>query len=106
MRRFMKKYWFSYIVEAIIAILLLIINVKVFFVYAFIAILVTLDRKTDYLRALIRVFQVANETKIMAIQRKVGVTDADLKEMTYETEEKLSEEQLESLQKDLKAIYS
>jgi len=46
---------------------------KTFLIYAFLTICVWIDISVNYLRKLIRVFQIANEAKIMEIMKKLDI---------------------------------
>ena len=56
---------------------------------------------SDYLRKLIRVYQVTNECKLMGIIKKLKVTKEELQEIGDETENSLTEEQRKSLFQDM-----
>ncbi len=94
----------TYLFELILATILILIDLRLFLVYAFMALLIGLDMKVDYLRKLVRVFEVWNETKLIAIQRKMQITNEDITKIAEENMEKLTEEQRKSLEKDLQDI--
>ena len=94
-----------YGVEFIIALILISIDLKWFLVYAFMALIFALDMKVDYLRKLIRVFQVANEVKIIAIQRHLKISNEEIEKITKEALDNLSEEQRKFLEKDIQDLY-
>ena len=99
------KSYIIYTIEFIVAIVFISIDLKWFLVYAFMSLIFALDRKVDYLRKLIRVFQVANEVKITAIQRHLKISEKDIRIITQETMDNLSAEQRELLEKDIADLY-
>ena len=96
----------KYAVEIIIAALLLIYvsDIRWFLMFFFVEVLVGSWYQTDYLRKLIRVFQVANETKIMAIANKVGVEKGEIERMLKEAEQKAGSENWKQVEKDFADI--
>ena len=51
------------------------------------ALIFALDMKVDYLRKLIRVFQVANEVKIIAIQRHLKISNEEIEKIKQQLPE-------------------
>ena len=96
-----KRSWWTYLIELVIAIILIAIRLEVFLVYAFFSIVFKIDMATDYLRKLIRVFQVTNEGKLRGIIRKLNISDEELQELGDEVENSLTDEQRKSLYKDM-----
>lgn len=94
-----------YGVEFVIALIFISIDLKWFLIYAFMAVMFGLDMKVDYLRKLIRVFQVANEVNIIAIQRHLKISNQEIEKINKETLDNLSEEQRKFLEKDIHDLY-
>ena len=93
-----------YSFELAVAAFALWLNQSLFFLYAFISLIFAVDSKFNRMRRLVRVFQVANETKLLAIARKVGVTPEDFEAIGAEVEAQLSPEQRKDLEADLNAV--
>ena len=99
-----KKNIWKYIIEVLISILIISFSFEAFLVYVYIILLIKMDMTTDYLRKLIRVFQVANEAKLAAIARKLKITDEEYADIAKETQGNLTPEQWKSLEEDIKSI--
>lgn len=95
----------TYTIEFIVAVVIILIDLKWFLVYAFMALNIGLDLKVDFLRKVLRVFQVGNETKLMAIQQKLKISDEELKRISNKYMDKLTKEQSDSLEKDYQDIF-
>jgi len=76
-------------------------DIRWFLLYFLVISLVTSERRTDYLRKLIRVFRVTNEGKLLAILKKLNITSDELQEIWDEVENNLTEDQRKSLFKDM-----
>jgi len=92
-------YWFEILAGGVI--LLFIEDTRWFLFYLLIILLLTSEIRTDYLRKLIKVFQVTNEGKLMGIIKKLNITNEELQEIGDEVENNLTEEQRESLYQDM-----
>ncbi len=93
-----------YGIELIVAAILMWIDQRLFWLYFFIITMYLIDSRTDYLRKIIRVFQVFNETKIMTIMKKLNISEEEIKKTLEKTKESLSAEKWESLERDFKDI--
>ncbi len=93
----------GYSIEIIIgaAILYFVEDIRWFLFYLMIVLLFTAEKRADYLRKLIRVYQVANEGKLMSIIRKMGIKPEELQKLGDEVESGLTEKQRESLYQDM-----
>lgn len=98
---FNTKFLVSYLIELVVGVILISIDLRIFLIYAFLAILFTIDTKIDYLRKLIRVFAVENEVGIKSLQNKIGVTQEEQLKAVKELEDRWTEEQKESVSKDI-----
>ena len=97
----LKKSWWNYLLELIIAIILINWDLKIFLIYAYLLIVFKIDVAVNFLRKLIRVFHVSNEVKLISLQRKLKVKDEETQDIIKETEDNLTEEQLTQLKKDV-----
>lgn len=93
-----KPYWPELLIGVII--LLCTSDIRWFLFYLLLFLILILSHLFDFLRKLIRVFQVANELKLKSIMAKLNVSEEDIKKITDELEEGLTEEQKNSLTKD------
>ncbi len=101
MSEVLKKYWLIYLLELIFAIIIINWDLKIFLVYAFLMIIFKIDTSVNFLRKLIRVFQVTNEVRFISIQKKLKVKAEDTENIVKETEAKLTEEDLKQLNQDI-----
>jgi hypothetical protein len=69
--------------------------------YFFIIFLIISEAQIDYLRKLVRVYQVVNEGKLLGIIKKLGITEDELQEIGDTVENSLTDSQRESLYKDM-----
>lgn len=95
---------FIYGIEIIIALIIFEFGLKYFLLYAFIMIIIKIDMSVNYLRRLIRVFQMGNECKIISIVKKLEITDENILNVYNETISNLSEKQKKDLDKDFYEI--
>lgn len=101
----LKRYWWWYILEVVGAIIInSIFGIVGLIIYCFIVILLNLAYYIDFLRGLIRVFQVGNEAKIVTIMRKLKITDKEMGDIAEEIKGKSTEKQWASLEKDIKDL--
>lgn len=92
-------YWLE--IGAGVLLLIVVEDVRWFLLYAFIIILLVSERQTDYLRKLVRVYQVTNEGKLLSIMRRMEITPEELQEIGDEVESTLTEKQRQSLYRDM-----
>lgn len=59
-----------------------------------------IDGSFDFIRKLVRVYQSGNEAKLMAIMRKLKISNSEMQEIDQEIDGLLSENAKKSLQKD------
>ncbi len=96
------KHWIDIAIGA--SFLIFVDDIRWFLMFLFIEVLLASWLHTNYLRKLIRVFQVANEAKIMAIANKVGVQKEEIEKIMKDEEEKIGEEKWKELEKDFADI--
>jgi hypothetical protein len=87
-----------------IIILLATDDIRWFLFYFLIIFLVSSELRIDYIRKLVRVYQVMNEGKLISIIRKLGITNEELQKLGDETENNLTEEQRKSLYEDMDSL--
>ena len=100
MYKILKKNFGWYLLELIIAIVLYNFSLKAFLIYAFFWIIIKIDITTDYLRKVIRTFQVMNELKLLAIVKKLDIKEEELDKLVEEMNSKLTDEQRKDLDED------
>ncbi len=83
-------------------ILLSFFEIRLFLFYFFIINLIQSEVRMDYIRKIIRVFQLWNEVKLISILKKLWVADKDLKKIGKEIEDSLTIKQRRSLEDDIK----
>jgi hypothetical protein len=76
-------------------------DIRWFFVYFLIVSYFNAMYWGNYLRKLIRVFQVMNEIKLLSIIKKLKITNEEGQEISDEVESQLTDEQRASLHKDM-----
>lgn len=93
------SYWFEILAGG--AILIFTEDIRWYLFYLLIILLLISEIHTDYLRKLIKVFQVTNEGKLMGIIKKLNVTEEELQKIGDEMENNLTEKQRKSLYQDM-----
>ena len=88
-----------YTIAVLVAALFLWINLWLFALYFFMVVVFMVGRGVEALLALIRVSHTSNGMKIMAIAKKLGVSDEEFEDMTTEAA-RTSPQEFASLQKD------
>ncbi|MBU0661006.1 hypothetical protein KKG22_02380 [Patescibacteria group bacterium] len=89
----------AYFIEITVAFLILFLfdSIEWFLLYAFVIYLIQSEKRTDCLRKLIRVYQVGNEIKLLAIIKKMNISEEEIDNIF---EDNLSDEQKKDLEKD------
>jgi hypothetical protein len=93
---------FGYWLEVLIAIILLYSteDIRLFLLFFFIFSIILFTKHIDYLRKLIRVFQVANEIKLITIIRKLKITEDEISIVTEDEKKKMGSKKWEEIEKD------
>lgn len=99
-----KNTIYIYIVELIIGVILIYIDFKYFLIWFFMMMLIIQHKNVEYLRKMMRVFQTANEVKIMAIIKKLNISKEEIDEIIEVNKKKVSKEGWESLEEDIADI--
>jgi hypothetical protein len=84
--------------------LLLWLDPRVAFLYAFFMLACLIHDAYENLRVMARVFSHTSESKILAVARKVGVTEADIQTVIEEARRMVPYDRWESLQEDMRRI--
>lgn len=100
MRMKLSNYW----VEALAAVAILVFNeFAILILYLYLVVRLTLIY--EFLRKLIRTYQVANETKILAIIKKLNISNHEISEVMEKELSKLTPQQKAQLEKDVADIF-
>ncbi len=100
--KFLKSFWIEILIGAIL--LFAVDDIRWFLFYFLVIVLATIHYKAEYLRKLIRVFQVVNEGKLLGIIKKLNISEEELQDIGDSVEANLTEKQLKSLYKDMEDI--
>ena len=100
-----KKQWWAYLIEIIIAIVIYTLSLEAFLIYALFRIIFEIARQANYLRAVERIQHFYIETKIMAISKKLKVSDKEIQDVVNDAKNKTSEEQWNLIEKDFKDVF-
>ncbi|HUD04646.1 MAG TPA: hypothetical protein VMR59_01510 [Patescibacteria group bacterium] len=101
-----KNNWSDYIIVIVLGVVFYSFSLEAFLIYALIVILMRIDGATNYLRKMIRVFNITTEGKIMAIVHKLKIGDEEIDKVLEDMESYQTKEQKESLAKDVQDIAS
>lgn len=104
MWRIIKRNFWWYLIELIIGIVFYNINQLAFFLYILFWLLIRSDITTDYLRKLMRVYQLTNELKLNAIIKKLNITQEEFNKILAEYNSKISLDQKKELEEDFKEL--
>jgi hypothetical protein len=99
-----KNYWSDYLIIIILGVVFYSFSLEAFLIYALVVILIRIDVSTNYLRKMIRVFNVTTESKILAIAHKFKIGDEEIIKVLDDIESRQTKEQKESLVKDSQDI--
>lgn len=75
-------------------------DIRWFLLYFFVIFLIVSARQTDYIRKLVRVFQVFNEIKLLAIIRKLKITDDEISIVADGEKRNMGEEKWKEIEKE------
>jgi len=98
------SWYFIYVVEIILGIIIITFSIKWFLLLAFISILITLDLKIDHLRKLIRVSTFSLESKNLIIMEKLNLTEDEINKISNKNWEKQDKRIRESMDKDIRDV--
>lgn len=90
-------------VEIVVGVLILINadDIRWFYFYLMLITVWAVFRMGDYLRKMIRMYQISNEIKILTIIRKLKITEDEISIVTDNEREKMGEKKWTELEKEL-----
>jgi len=94
------KYVLGHFVEIGVAGLLLYEDVRYFLLFFFVYHLYSAFTRYNHLRAMVRVYNVTTEAKIMAIAKKLGVTESDIAAVIDEQKHRIPTGKWKSVEQD------
>lgn len=102
------KIFLAYAIEVIIGFCILVFSedIKWFLFYSFCFLLFVIVRLGEYLRKMIRVFQVMNEIKLIAIVRKLNISNEEAQKVADEVRQKTGEEKWRVIEKEFVELTS
>ncbi len=101
----LKTYFIDYIGAIILEILLYIFfGVAGLLIGLGLLVLYRIDAQANYLRKMIRSYQVFNDIRLMALMKKLKISTGEVKKIMDEQKEKISSAQWQQIEKDWKDI--
>lgn len=95
------KYW----AEIVLGIIIINIDdLRWFIFYFFIIFILIIEKHTDFLRKLVRVFQVFNEVKLLSIVRKLKISDDEISIVMENEKKEIGIEAWAEIEKDFRDI--
>jgi hypothetical protein len=93
-------------VEILVGILILfsVDDIRWFWLYLLLVIVHMVGHSANYLRKLIRVYQVFNEMKLIVIMRKLKITEDEISIVTDEEKRKMGDEKWQEIEKELQDL--
>lgn len=100
--KILLKFW----LEILLAIIILYWadNLQFFLLYGFVVILFTIWRLTNYLRKMVRIYQVFNEVKVLSIIRKLKITDDEISIVMEGEKNKMGKDKWDEIEKEFKEL--
>lgn len=95
-------------VEILVGMLILFISedIRWFYLYLMIVVVWAVFRMGDYLRKMMRIYQVVNEMKLLAIIRKLKITDEEISIIADSEREKMGETKWAELEKEMSELMA
>ena len=90
-----------YAIDMAMAGILMLIDIRLFWLYVFFNMMYIADRHIDFLRKLIRVYHTFNEIKLMAVAQKVGVPANAYEEIYADEVARWGTQQARNFEKDV-----
>lgn len=101
----LKIYFLDYIIFIIItSVLYSFFGINALVVGVGLLIIFRVDSQTNYLRKMIRIYQLHNDARVMALMKRLKVSTQDAKSILEEQKSKASDKQWEQIEKDFKDI--
>lgn len=104
MLRVIKNNWFNYVIDLVVAYVIIKTDFTLFCIYFFFVVVLKIDMSIDYLRKLIRVFQVANEFKLLAVTKKLKIGKKELDQVEKDIKSKWSGAQINDFRRDFEDV--
>lgn len=79
-------------------------DIRWFLLYLLLIVILMVWQAANFLRKLIRVFQVANEAKLIVIMRKLKITDDEISIVADNLKEKMGVEKWNEIEKELQEL--
>lgn len=98
----LRGYWLEIIIGAV----LLYIDLRLFAFFFFVVYLISSEKRTDYLRKLIRTSHIANEIKIVAIANKLEIDESEIEKRFEDMKGKMTDEAAEGLDRDMSSVIN
>jgi hypothetical protein len=100
------KIIFNYWLEILIAIFLIFgsEDIKLFLIFFFVFSIILITKSMDYIRKLIRIFQIANEIKLITIIRKLKITNDEISIVTEDEKKKIGDEKWSEIEKEFQDL--
>lgn len=96
--KIIQKFWIEILLG--ILIILNIEDIRWFLLYFLILFLIVSTKQIDYMRKLIRVFQVFNEIKLLAIIRKLKISDDEISIVADGERRNMGKDKWEEIEKE------
>jgi hypothetical protein len=102
MGKLIKNHFFTYLFEVVIGIVIILLSVKAFAVYALIMIVIKLDIAIDYLSKSVKAAGIMNEIFLETIMAKNKVSEDDLNQAEKRVGDRYGEVKLMEMLSDVK----
>ena len=79
-------------------------DIRWFLFFLFVELLFVVTTHADYLRKMIRVFQVSNEIKLLAVTRKLKVTEDEISIVSDDVKRTIGENRWAQIEKELQDL--
>lgn len=100
----LKKNWWAYLLDGVIAIVLINIDLRLFLLAAFFRISFEVSTNFSYLLKTQRLYQIVNEIRINSIIKKLKITKKEIAETTEEYKNSVPIETWNKIDKELSTI--
>jgi hypothetical protein len=85
-------------------ILIFVPDIRWFLFYLLVVVLMTSVMRADYLRKVVRVFQVENGVNLASIAKKLNISEAEIQKSRDDLSDSLMDDQRKSLHKDMEEL--
>lgn len=98
--KLIKENW----IDILLAVLFIFISYKLFAIFLFIEIIFQINKAKDYIRKIIRVFQVESDMRVITIVKKLGIISDEISENTEKYYNNLSKSAWDKYVRDYEDI--